>query len=55
MGGGVDGCVEGEPTIGIPIAVDILRTSETTSCFCIITRQIGDAVASCAVVAIDDN
>ena len=49
---GVNCRVEGESSIGIPVAVDVFRTRDASSCLCVISHKVGDAVACDSAVGV---
>ena len=53
MSQGIDSCVEGEAAIGIPVAVDVLRSRHTSTGLGVVANEVGDGVADVAVVSVE--
>ena len=55
MGQRVDGCVEGDTAIDVPVAIDVLRPRDTSTRLWIIAHEVRDGIAGIAVVGIEYN
>ena len=51
----IDGGIEGEAAIGIPVAVDVLRSRHTSTGLGVVADEVGDGVADVAVVSVKHN